>query len=346
MARLTRIKEFALNSPAPLGILVKSYSEDLEYTRRLVSSIEKFNTEHLPVFLVVPESELELFGEFKNSDVSVLSEELLAQHLVREPRAGFSAGYINQEIIKLSFWELGLCSNYFCVDSDAEFIRPFGSSDFMYDSDTPYTFLTEDRELVVEPEYYESTWVNRMNSLEKIKEEIGYTGPWLLTVHGHAVFSGIVLQSFVTNFLKPRGWDYQDALAISPYEPTWYNTWLLHSKAIPIHSREPIVKTFHNANQHLEYQLRGVTKEDAARGFVAVVVNSNYSRGHGVLNASDSIRDSLAAYVSLPELLRAFGKKLWRDIFVVKKPVRKIRVWIGSVLLHIPGLRRFVTTNE
>jgi hypothetical protein len=181
-----------------------------------------------------------------------------------------------------------------------------------------------------------------MKSLERIREAIGYTGPWLFTVHGHAVFSSRVLESFTQEFLSPRGWDYRDALALSPYEPTWYNTWLLHTNVIPVHKREPLVKTFHNSNQHLEYQLRGITTADAARGFVAVVVNSNYSRGHGVMNAQDSLKDSLAAYVSLPQLLKAISIKLWRDTFKHKKPLRNTRVWIGSVLLRVPGVRRFV----
>jgi len=331
-----------MNSPAPLGLLIKSYQADLEYTRRLIGSIARFNAEHLPVYLVVPENDLPLFHEFDGPDITLLSEELLAQHLVQEPTAGFSAGYINQEIVKLSFWELGYCANYFCVDSDAEFIREFTASDFLFDETTPYTFLTEDRDLVVEPDYYTSTWVNRMKSLDKIRGEIGYTGPWLFTVHGHAVFSSRVLESFATDFLAPRGWDYRDALALSPYEPTWYNTWLLHTNAIPVHPREPLVKTFHNAQQHLEYQLRGITSQDAARGFLAVVVNSNYSRGHGVMNAQDSLKDSLAAYVPLPQLLKALGVKLWRDTFVYKKPIRNTRVWIGSLLLRVPGVRRFI----
>ena len=39
--------------------------------------------------------------------------------------AGLSAGYINQEIVKLCFWETGLADNYLCLDSDAEFVRDF-----------------------------------------------------------------------------------------------------------------------------------------------------------------------------------------------------------------------------
>lgn len=342
MERPAGDKEFAVIPPAPLGLLIKSYSVDLDYTRRLIHSITQFNVENLPVYLVVPESDVTLFTEFQTPDLSILSEELFAEHLVHETTAGFPAGYINQEIVKLSFWELGLCVNYFCVDSDAEFIREFGAGDFLLEGDTPYTFLTEDRDLIVEPDYFTSTWINRMKSLERIREAIGYTGPWLFTVHGHAVFSSRVLESFYRDFLAPRGWDYRDALALSPYEPTWYNTWLLHTHVIPVHQREPLVKTFHNSNQHLEYQLRGITTEDAARGFVAVVVNSNYSRGHGVMNAQDSLKDSLAAYVPLRQLLKALGIKLWRDTFRYKKPLRNTRVWIGSVLLRIPGIRNFV----
>ena len=326
-------------------LLIKSYAPDLEYTRRLMDSIESFNVEHLPVFLVVPESDLGIFSEFAHRDVNILSEELFASHLVRELTAGFSAGYINQEIVKLSFWELGLCENYFCVDSDAEFIRPFSHRDFLHHDQVPYTFLTEDRELVAEPDYYQSTWVNRMKSLEKIRGAIGYTGPWLFTVHGHAVFSAKVLESFVTDFLEPRGWDYKDALAISPYEPTWYNTWLLHTSVIEIFPREPLVKTFHNSQQHLEYQLRGIRKEDAARGFLAVVVNSNYSRGHGVMDTDNSLKDTLAAYVPLPQLLRAFGFKFRRDVFIRRTPLRKLRVWLGALALKIPGVRRLVQSG-
>ncbi len=328
-----------------IALLIKSYQGDFEYIERLIRSINTHNVDSLPVYIVVPEIDLEQFNIFAGETIHILSENLFAKHLVHQKTAGFHPGYINQEIIKLAFWELDVCDNYFCVDSDAEFIRDFNRTDFMAQPGIPFTFLTEDRELVVEPDYYQSTWVNRMKSLEKIREAIGYTGPWLFTVHGHAVFSAKVLKSFVTDFLEPRGWDYKDALAISPYEPTWYNTWLLHTGTIEIFPREPLVKTFHNAHQHLEYQVRGIRKEDAARGFLAVVVNSNYSRGYGVMDAENSLKDTLAAYVSLPQLLRAFGFKLRRDLFIRRTPLRKLRVWLGALALNIPGLRRLVQSG-
>lgn len=331
-----------------LALLVKSYQGDFAYAERLIRSINEHNTESLPVYIVVPEADVEQFQEFASSTIEVLSENLFEKHLVHEDTAGFRPGYINQEIIKLAFWELGLCDNYFSVDSDAEFIRDFGREDFMAQPGVPFTFLTEDRELQAEPGYFADTWQTRMKSLERIRSEIGYQGRWLLTVHGHAVFSARVLQSFVNDFLKPRGWDYKDALSISPYEPTWYNTWLLHTKVIEIVPREPIVKTFHNPTQHLDYVLREVNQADLARGYIAVVVNSNYSRGDGVLSLTTAPTQLMASYIGFGDLFRALYRRVTWQLFVEKRPIRalrSLRMWIGAQMLKVPFLRKFVRTS-
>jgi len=328
------------------GLLIKSHGPDKAYAARLLASIRRFNVESIPVYVVVPASELDEFRALADGVATVLSESELAEHLVEEPVAGFSAGYINQEIVKLAFWELGLAENYLCLDSDAEFIRDFRSSDFMADASTPFTFLTEDPELRVEPDYYADTWQTRAKSLEKIRETIGYQGLWPLTVHGHAVFSAAALRSFRDQFLRPRGWDYVDALAISPYEPSWYNAWVLHAQPIEIVRREPIVKTFHTPTQHLEYVLRGVGQEDVARGYVAVVVNSNYSRGEGVVSLTETPHMALASYVSAPELLSAMAYRVRHVLTTRESPVRQARRTLGRVALNIPGVRRYVDTGH
>lgn len=296
------------------AILVKSYANDADYVERLIASLDRHNLERIPVYLVVPENDIDLFESLKGASASVMSEEVFSAHLTREPVAGFSAGYINQEIIKLAFWEAGLAENYLCLDSDAEFIRDFSSADFMYDASTPYTFISEDSELRVDPQYFAEHWQGRELKLLEIRKIMGISGPLLRTTHGHSVFSGLVLRAFKEKFLEPRGWDYVDALAISPYEPTWYNAWLEADQTIDIHLREPIIKTFHNAGQHLDYVLRGLTAKEVSRGYVAVVVNSNYSSGNGVLSLSDPQHLSLASYVSTPDLLRAIGYR-FRSVF-------------------------------
>ena len=291
-------------------MLCKSYSGDFEYAQRMVKSFHQFNSDSIQLFVVVPETDLELFAPLSGDLVTLLSEQLLTHHLVDHEVHSMRPGYINQEIVKLSFWELGLAWNYFCVDSDAEFIEPFSVSDFMFDSGTPYSVLVQDLELAVEPEYYNQYWVSREAELRSIAELVGVDSRVVLTCHGHTVFSLRVLQSFVNDFLNPRDWTYSDALEFSPYEFTWYNMWLQKSRVIAIHPREPWIKVFHNQSQHMEYVLRGIELSHIARGYLGVVVNSNYSRGLGVVNADSSHSDSIATYLSYPQLAAILVSKV------------------------------------
>ena len=288
-----------------LAILIKTHAPDLPYVERLLASCRRHNRSEIPIYLVLPDADRSAFAHVEESVTALLAESQFGTHLTETDVAGFTAGYINQEIIKLCFWETGLAENYLCLDSDAEFIRDFTQADFLYNDVTPYTFLSEDRRLHAEPEYYREHWVHRDPRLQRIKAEIGLTNDRLLTVHGQAVFSSTVLRSFRDDFLEPRSWDYVDALAIAPYEPTWYSLWLQHSHAIPIVVKEPVFKTFHNAAQHIDFLLAGITRGDAARGYLGVIVNSNYSRGAGVVDFGSDRATILAAYLPESDLLAA-----------------------------------------
>jgi Family of unknown function (DUF6492) len=299
---------------ATFALLLKSYSGDFAYAQRLVASFERHNAEGLTLYVVVPEGDLAQFTTLAGPNIELLSEALLGQYLTDVPVHGMRPGYINQEIIKLAFWELGLAENYFCVDSDAEFIRDFGFADFMANETDPYTVLVEDRELLVEPRYYEQYWRTRENEIRHIQELVGLDTRVIRTCHGHQVFSAAVLRSFKSNFLEPRGWSYVDALAESPYEFSWYNIWLQKDHTIEIHAREPLVKVFHHEGHHLEYILRGVTQADIARGYLAVVVNSNYSRDLGIVDSSASKPESLSRYLSYGEVGQLLASK-FKDTF-------------------------------
>ena len=187
-------------------MLLKSFADDFEYAQRLVVSFRKFNADGVHLYCVVPPADMARFEAFSGADVTVLSESELGEYLVDHPVHGMRAGYINQEIVKLAFWELELAENYFCVDSDAEFIRPFYRSDFMVDENTPYTVLVEDNELKVEPRYYREYWQQRELELRHIQELVGLDTKVVRTCHGHQIFSARVLRSFKTEFLDPQGW--------------------------------------------------------------------------------------------------------------------------------------------
>jgi len=295
-----------------LAFLLKSYSQDFELAARMVASFHIFNQDNIPLYVVIPDTDLKLFESLVAENVTLISEIKFEKHLVNEPVHALRPGYINQEIVKLAFWELGLTENYFCVDSDAEFIRPFTTSDFMFDAHTPYSVLVQDLELAVEPTYYSQYWQSREKELQHIATLLELDTRVILTCHGHQVFCAKVLESFVNEFLFPRDWDYRDALAQAPYEFTWYNLWLQKTKLHEIHAREPWVKVFHHEGQYLEYVSRGVSVTDLARGYLAVVINSSFARElpQTPSASANSKSESLAQHLSYIEVAKLIQVKV------------------------------------
>jgi len=294
----------------PLVLLLKSYRGDFDYARRLVSSFHAHNADGLDMYVVVPEADVEIFDSFTTDHIHVMSEEPLTHYFTDHEINGIRPGYINQEIVKLAFWELGLADNYFCVDSDAEFVRDFTASDFLAPDGFPYTVLVEDKDLKTDPAYFRDYWTSREKSIAAIAEHVGFQDEAVRTCHGHQVFNSSVLQSWKEDFLKPRSWSYLDALKVSPYEFSWYNIWLQKTRHIPIHQREPLVKVFHSEHEHLSGILSGIDQHDLARAYVAVVINSNYARGIDVAPLNAGKAQALAPYVSYSEWFQVFSTKV------------------------------------
>jgi len=298
------------------GILLKSFKGDLAYVTRLIKSYIKYNVDNIPLFIVVPKEDLSLFEKFISSNVKLYSDESITSGLVDDDSVrGIRPGYINQEIIKLAFWEKKLCKNYFCMDSDAVFIRNFYISDFMYDEDTPYTILVEDNELKVDPIYYKTHWVGREKLIRKIQKAVGLNDKIMLTCHAFAIFSSKVLESFYLNYLVPSHLTYSDILKIAPYEFSWYNMWLQKDKTISIKIREPLIKYFHNKYQHQNYIRQEIKVKDIARGYIGLNINSNYSRDFGIISYEDGdvyVESLEEMYISIKQTFRSFIIQLLR----------------------------------
>lgn len=291
------------------GLLLKSFQGDVGEAKRLVTSYRQFAPDDIPLSAVVPRADISLFKSFTGSDITLIPEEELEQYLVSEPMVGLRPGYVNQEIIKLAFHELGVYENYFTVDSELEFLRPFTKADFLAPDGFPYSILVEDRDLLVDPEYYRSYWESREMAHRAIWDAVNVPDPVIRTCHGHTTFSTQVLNSFTVDFLEPRGWTYRDAIEFAPYEYTWYNAWLLKSGSIPVHPRDPLVKVFHTEKEYMSSVVQGVGRADLARGYVAQVMNGSFDQGRSVLVDAESKIEALAPYLSYQETLAIFVAK-------------------------------------
>ena len=287
------------------AFLLKTYEGDLDYVERLLVSFHRHNLDDLQLVISCPERDRRLFDRFAGETVSVMNDEDVTNQLVVVEVAGIRPGYINQEIVKLAFWETGIARNYMCLDSDGVFLRDFDISEFMFDEETPYTVMFEDNELRTDVDYFETHWRARSDALDRIRIEVGLPPQPLLTCHGFGIFSSLVLRAFRDEFMTPRGLSYSGVLAISPYEFSWYTLFLQARETIDIHPRESLFRYVHTPRQHFIMTLSGVTHDDLARGYIGVTVNSNFSRDFGLAETGEPLHDVLARYVSFKDLGRA-----------------------------------------
>lgn len=255
---------------------LKTYAGDQVYLERLVGSFHKYNKQKIPMIMACPSSDINLFQKYQCDLIKLIPEESICTEVFIEDSI-YTAGYLNQEIYKLAFWEINICENYMCLDSDALFLREFKIDEFMCDEDTPYTQLIEDKELEIDP-FYSAIWKPRRECIRKIEDAIEFHPKYLKTCHGFQIFSCKALKSLKEEFMIPRGYSYKDLIEISPYEFSWYNLWVQKSHCIPVVQIEPLFRCVHLSQQHILENLRGETLELISRAYIGVIVNSNFAQ--------------------------------------------------------------------
>lgn len=257
-----------------IALYCKSFSRDIDRVVNLVESIHKFNADKIPVYISVPSQDVTLFHQVSGNGVTIIEDEDIYD--------GDAPGWIQQQIVKSNFWKLELCENYVCIDSDGYFIKDFYISDFMYDDETPYTVIHEQKELF--------TWtVSKVNQLgfdpkisytndrQKIMDLFGRTGKYYDFGPVPTIWSGKVWKSLEDNYITPNNLTWEQMLEYSPSEFSWYGESLLAFKAINIYPCEPIFKVFHYAQQLQEYIQNGITQEMISQNYLGIIMQSNFN---------------------------------------------------------------------
>jgi Family of unknown function (DUF6492) len=266
-----------------LALYCKSYSTDLRRVERLMHSIELFNETRIPVYVSVPESELALFREY----LGTTSAQLISDESILQASPGLNLaqvarmqGAVAQQVVKSEFWRLGLADAYVCLDSDAVFIRPFSSDDFLAPDGYPYTVLDEAHDLlegaiqhgrprIVDDFVREA--VSMQQTFGRLGRRYGF-GPFPLVWHRK------VWESLDSNYLQPRGMSFADAIAQTPIESRWYGESLLAYQAIPLHPCQALFKVYHYAWQLDQGMRRGITQKQLAQLYCGVIYQSAWER--------------------------------------------------------------------
>lgn len=284
--------------------MLKTYRNDLEFTDRLISSYHKHNLEGIPLYIVLPQLDIPLFQNFESVNVTLIPEESIPSRLAPPSLNPRDSGYINQQVLKLAFYRLGIADNYMCLDSDALFIRDFGVEDFFHPDGLPYQVLVEDKLLKCDPDYFKTHWESRGKNLDEIAKALGFEdSKTLKSCHGFQILQSKVLKRFEEDYLSASGFDLLDIITRYGYEFTWYNYFLQMTEPV-IHEIEPLFHVVHSGKQLVKAQLYSETETELAKSFLGIVVNGNFQhfgrpaslRANRILNA--------AAYVPSRELLR------------------------------------------
>jgi len=257
----------------------KTYSVDIDRFKVMLDSFAQHNKDNIKLYVSVPAHELNLYSEIESkiNNVVVISDESFAEpYLATIGHWGMSIGYANQEICKLTFFKTGFAENYLTIDSDAYFIRDFFVSDFMFDTNKPYTVLVMDKDLSCERHYRDTHWIGRQESIKRIYQSVGLNDRRLRTCHGMQVMNTRVLMSLQDDFMTPLKLTYNDLLGIAPYEFTWYNAWFQKSKLVEEYAVEPFFKTLHMRPEYVFSRLRLLREEDLSYAYVGIVMNSKW----------------------------------------------------------------------
>lgn len=250
----------------------KSFNNDFERFKVLLESVDKYNVDKIPFYVSVPSNDLSMFK--KLDGVEVVSDESICT-----PEGN---GWIQQQIIKSSFWKLNLCENYICIDSDSYFIKPFQIEDFMYDDETPFTVIHEQKELF-------SWTVNKKHILgfdpkesyikdrNKIMSIFGRSGKHYDFGPGPVIWSKKVWEDLENHYIIPNNLTFEQLINVSPSEFSWYGESLLAFKSIQIYPLEPMFKFFHYPQQIKEYKEQGYTEEMIAQNYHGIVMQSNFN---------------------------------------------------------------------
>lgn len=250
-----------------LVLFCKTYKGDYDRFSILYKSILKHNIDNIPFYVSVPDNDFELFQNIFNKCILIRD---------RDVRTVDQKGWRSQQLIKSSFYRLGVSDFYVCVDSDSYFIRDFRYTDFMYKPEVPYMVMHGNKELFELTDYYgqkvlpfdpKKSYFKNYDTIKKFFKRDGkvyHYGP-----------TPCVWRSSVWKYLdKEYGLDLLFSKVFT--ELKWYGEAVLYM-GYPYMPTEPFFKCMHYEFQYNIIKQLNPTEKDLSKNYLGVVMQSNWN---------------------------------------------------------------------
>jgi hypothetical protein len=255
-------------------LYTKTYRGDLGRVKHLIESIKKYNKDNIPFYISIPKNDEITFKNQIDIDyVTIVFDEDIADISFQN--------WHTQQIVKSSFWKLGLCKNYVILDSDSYFIRNFYVSDFMYDDITPYTVMHEQKNLFEWSSKYKELIgydpkLGFMEYRKQIMDVFDRSGRYYDFGPSPTIWSTMVWEGLEAVIKKSNN-TFTGLIEYVPSEFSWYGEYLLKYRVIDIIPVEPLFKVFHFKPHYEHYKNKEYSEKMFAENYMGIVMQSNFS---------------------------------------------------------------------
>jgi len=250
--------------------------------KRLLASIQLFNSDEIPFYVSTSEADKELLfqvvgsnGYHWVSDESIITANPRAKPGIEKGRSGG----LSQQVIKSEFWRLALAENYVCLDSDCIFITDFYKHHFLAEDGIPYTVIYENKEFyqLADNRGHSKVFQNLHAEAETVKALFGRSGPNYYCPCPPFIWSSKVWQSFDKQYLEPKGMTFWDYSRADRPETLTYLEALLKFKAIPLYAIEQLFRVYYYDWHYFLLKRLGETEEKLKHHFLGVIYQSNWN---------------------------------------------------------------------
>lgn len=260
-------------------LFIKTYKDDYLAFTKLIKSIEKFNADKIPVYVSINDDDYEYFVKnINNPELILIKDSDIYQCNIKD-------GWRYQQVIKTQFYRLNISKNYLCIDSDSEFITSFKKSDFLYNSDTPYTIMHESKpflEMVNQIKldsndiFFRNATIATRKLIKNNHTKIWDFGP------SPYIWSCLVWKSFNETFLVSQNMSFENFIneidkETPPSETVIYGEYLLQTNLIPIYPVEGFFKVYHYKKQ-FSLEKKFYNPETLKKVYLGIIFQSNWDQ--------------------------------------------------------------------
>ena len=264
-----------------IALVTKTFSTDIPIYKILFDSINKYNEDSIPIFVVIPFNDKKLLED----TVGTEGYTLLYDHDVHTFRYPM-AGWEQQMIIKLKVHKHISTDNLLLLDSDARFIRPFLEKDFIAYDNIPYTIVHENKqvaeyETVLKGGDYNNTGYAK--AVRAYRDLFGYKSSKIYDYGPNPhLWSTDVLRSFFSNYIDYYGLELEqfcltmkEKYGIHFRETLTYGEYLMATSTIDIIPSGPLFKTFHWREMVQFEKGTGLElEENIAKNYLGIIMQS------------------------------------------------------------------------